>query len=302
METPVITIVRDDGLGDLNPRLAIDGARWVLRQGGLENFDSTPYTLSTQDYAQYDGAYLMGERSGTQDRSISAIGFGDVAALREEAERFFIPGREYEVHVEAEGRSRFFRGRQYALSLATDSLRRAQLLDWTCLALDPWFMSEDEKRFDIAEAAGARGFPFMSASAASTGGGFPVIAGFVVGVVANEIRMVNGGDSTAYPRFDVTATGEVVNPSVSVVDSAGAVVSTVGFDMTMEAGDELVIDFSARPTSVELNGENALHLTTPESTLSAGIDVGDFSLVWSAESGDASLHIRPSIRERYSTI
>lgn len=303
MEAPRIEIVRLDGAAARDPRFVIDGGRWRLRYGGLENFDATPYEVSTQDYAQYDGAYLMGERSGTQDRTVMAVGIGDIAALRSEAERFFIPRRAYEVHVVAEGRERYFTGRQYALSLAVDNARGAQLLDWTVLALDPWFMGEDEHRFDIAEARGRRGFPFLSFTAPAATGDHPGhVGGYIVGTLEKTVILENGGDSTAYPRFDITATGEVVNPSVSVVDASGAVVSRVGFELTMRAGDSLVVDFSTRPTSVELNGENALNLTTPDSTLSAGIDVGEFSLTWDADSGDAALHILPSIRERYSTI
>lgn len=313
MKEPRITIIRDDGMGDLNPSFAIDRTTWRLERDGLEGFDGVPYTVSVQDYAQYDGAYLMSERSGTRDRTIQAVALGDIAALRAQAESFFIPRREYEVHVEAAGRQRWFRARQYAFSLSVDNLRRIQRLTWTCLALDPMLLSEDEKRFDLAEASGYRGFPFLSftgaeapvpeANAAWASSGQAVhIAGFVVGVLSNEIPMVNGGDAPAYPRFDITATGDVVNPSIEIVDSRGTVVSRFGVRLTLRAGETLVVDFSARPTTVELNGENALNRVTAGSTLATGIDVGSFAVRWAADSGDASLHIEPTIRERYTTI
>ena len=302
MECPRITIVRDDGKGDRNPKLEVDGSRWVLLNGGLEGFDGVRYTLSTQDYAQYDGAYLMSERSGTVDRTIDMLGFGDVAELRTEAERFFISGREYEVHVEAEGRARWFRARQYALSVATDSMRGGQLVTWTCLALDPMLMSEDEKRFDPVEAVGHRGFPFISLMRPGSAEDPRAIPGFVVGVRRKAIEMVNGGDATAYPVFEMRAYGDVVNPSVSISDSTGAEVARFALELTMHEGDVVVADFSARPTVIELNGQSVINLTTPDSTLSAGIDVGDFTLTWAADSGDAALSIKPTIRERYTTI
>lgn len=314
MREPKITIVRDDGLGDMNPRFVIDRTSWRLERDGLEGFDGVPYTVSVQDYAQYDGAYLLSERSGTQDRTIQAVALGDIAKLRAQAESFFIPRREYEVHVEAAGRRRWFRARQYAFSLSVDNLRRIQRLTWTCLALDPMLLSEDERRFDLAEAAGYRGFPFLSftgaeaprpeanAARAASGGQAVHIAGFIVGVLSNEIAMENGGDAPAYPRFDITATGDVVNPSIAIVDSRGTVVSRFGVKLTLHAGDSLVVDFSTRPTTVELNGENALNRVTANSTLATGIEVGSFSVRWAADSGDASLHIEPTIRERYTTI
>lgn len=311
MREPVITIVRLDGLGEQNPRFRVGEGRWHLERDGLEGFDGVPHEVSTQDYAQYDGAYLMGERSGTVDRTIACAAIGDVAELRAEAEAFFVPGHEYEVHVSAEGRGRYFTGRQYAFSLTVDNRRRAQRLSWTCLSLDPMLLGEDDKRFDIAEAEGRRGFPFVSCveryapepEAARRAAGEPAhVMGYVVGVLSQEIRMENRGDAVAYPRFEISATGEVVRPSLSILDATGEVVSTFGVDVTMRAGDLLVVDFSARPTTVELNGENALNRVTSGSTLATGIGIGTFRLRWSAERGDASLHIEPTIRERYVTI
>lgn len=321
MREPVITIVRQDGRGSDNPRFAIDGHTWRLERDGLENFDGMEHTVSTGEYAQYDGDYLLSERSPSIDRTIQAAAVGDIAALRSQAERFFVPGREYEVHVEAEGRRRFSRGRQYAFRLTVDNRRRVQRLTWTFLALDPMWLSEEENRFDIAEAIPMLAFPYVSfaravgpvpqARVASLAGGVPNeggvdpechMAGFVVGKVQRKINLSNDGDAVCYPRFDVSATGSVRNPLITVSDETGSVVCSIGVEVELDAGDELVIDFSSRPTTVELNGENVSHLVTSGSTLAAGVDIGDYVVEWSAESGDAAIQIRPSIRERYTTI
>lgn len=320
----VIRVVRDDGLGDLNPSFLIDQVRWRVPSDGLDGFGGVAYEVSSQPYAQYDGSYMLSERVPERDRTITAHAWFDAAEARAEAERFFIPRRSYEVHVTYMGRTRYFVGRQYALDLSTGNVWGRLELTWTCLALDPMWLSEDEKRFDIAEAAGVFGFPFMSLEepweletqgdegepVAGPAGAEPeaeeaidyLIGGFVVGVLSDQILMDNGGAVTAYPRFDVSATDDVVNPRLTVTDSSGATVCEVGLDLTLHDGDELTVDFSTRPTRVELNGENVSHLVTSGSTLAAGIEVGEFSLGWSAESGDAALSVRPSIRERYLSI
>lgn len=321
MREPVITIVRQDGRGADNPRFSIDGLTWRLERDGLENFDGMEHTVSTGEYAQYDGDYLLSERSPSIDRTIQAAAVGDIAALRSQAERFFVPGREYEVHVEAEGRRRFSRGRQYAFRLTVDNRRRVQRLTWTFLALDPMWLSESENRFDIAEAVPMLSFPFVSFAravgpvpqtrAAALAGEVPNeggidpechMAGLVVGKVQRRIYLTNDGDAVCYPRFDISATGAVVNPLVTVVDGGGSVACSIGVEVELGAGDELVIDFSSRPTTVELNGQNVSHLVTSGSTLAAGVDIGDYVVEWSAQSGDAAIQIRPSIRERYTTI
>lgn len=307
MREPLITIVRLDGLGDGDPRFVIGSGAWHLERDGLEGFDGVPYSLSTQDYAQYDGAYLIGERVGTVDRTIAAAAIGDVAGLREEAERFFIPGREYEVHVVAEGRSRYLVGRQYAFSLTVDNRVHAQRLSWTVLSLDPMLLSEDAHDFDVAEAERRRGFPFCSPvdrrGVESGSGSAPAhVAGFVTGVLSKRIAMTNRGDATAYPRFDIRATSLVLNPSVSILDRSGSEVTRFAVNLAMREGDVLVVDFSTRPTTVELNGSNVLSKVAAGSTLATGIGVGDFFVTWSADMGDASLHIVPTIRERFVTI
>lgn len=308
-----ITVVRDDGLGESNPRFAFGKRPWLVVYEGLENFEGVDHEVSTSDYAQYDGSRLVSERSPSRDRTISAVGIGDPELLRAQAESFFIPRREYEVHVEAGGRRRFCRGRHYAFALRVDNMTGAQLLDWTFLALDPCWLSEDSKTFDIAEAKGKFGFPFVShlarvapqpesEAAALSEYVEKHVKGFVAGVLSPRIEMSNEGGFTAYPVFSIRATGEVVNPAVTVEDSAGVTVCEVGFALTMQAGDELVVDFSARPTAITKNGANASQLITPGSTLAAGIEVGDFTLTWSADSGDAALSVVPTIRERYATI
>lgn len=318
----LIEIVRDDGLGDLNPRFVIDQDRWRVPSDGLEGFGGVAYEVSSQEYAQYDGSYLLSERVPERDRTITAHAWFDAAEARAEAERFFIPRRGYEVHVTYMGRRRYFVGRQYALDLSTGNVWGRLELTWTCLALDPMWLSEDEKRFDVAEATPRFGFPFVSFTERTSpepegdpGGEGPGpayarageppegnVEGFVVGVISNVIAMDNGGAVTAYPRFDISAEGDVVDPEVTITDASGAVVCVIGLDATLHDGDELVVDFSKRPTTVELNGENVSHLVTAGSTLAAGIEVGDFSLGWSAETGDAALSVRPSIRERYLSV
>ena len=310
----VIAIVRDDGLGELNPRFLIDQGRWRVPSDGLEGFGGVAYEVSTQPYAQYDGSYLLSERVPEADRTITAHAWFDPREARAEAEGFFIPRRKYEVHVTYMGRTRYFVGRQYALDLSTGNVWGRLELTWTCLALDPMWLSEDEKRFDIAEASGGFGFPFMSLeepwelgaqTEAAEGDDEAIdylIGGFVVGVLSDTIAMDNGGSVTAYPRFDLSATDDVVRPKITVTDATGSTVCEIGLDLTLHDGDSLTVDFSSRPTTVELNGENVSHLVTSGSTLAAGIEVGDFSIGWSAESGDAALSVRPSIRERYLSI
>lgn len=314
MREPSVTIERDDGLGALNPVFAIDGKPWRLVRDGLDGFDGMRSEVSSSSYAQYDGAMVTASRFDPIDRSIRFAAPGDPDDLRKSVRSFFRPRAEYIVHVEAGAVPLIARGVYYDLSIATDNLTRAQTAEFTVLCSEqPMLMSEDEKRFDIAEAVGHFGFPFRSFKAArwtrsvstesrASGTEQNHIRGMVCGLRSSRIEMVNGGDADAYPRFDVYASGNVVDPLVTVEDASGEEVCRFGVKLTMRAGDVLTVDFSARPTAMVLNGKNVSHLATPDSTLAAGIRVGRFVVGWSAKSSDAALSIKPSIRERYTAI
>lgn len=321
MRAPSIIIERLDGLGVANPRFAFDLHPWGVLKDGLENFDGVEHVVEYQSHAERDGGVLVSERSDPMDRTISAAAKGDIGALRRQAEAFFIPRREYRVHVEAERKRVFCDGRQYAFRLTVDKRLQVQLLTWTVLCLDPMWQSEDEKSFDLAEAKGCFGFPFLSfaagkytvpegdepqpgpsARAADPASEPDHIAGFVAGIIENVIEMVNAGDARAYPVFTISASDAVAKPSVKVEDAAGAVVLDLSFDLSLKAGDVLVADFSAAPTSFTLNGEDVSAYVSFGSTVYGSIDVGTFTVTWSADSGDAAMSIVPTIHEQSVTI
>ena len=308
----VIRIVRDDGKGDANPEFVIDGYRWRIPSDGLEGFGGVGYDVSTQAYAQYDGSALLAERVPEMDRTITAVSNYDARQAREDATAFFIPRRTYEVHCSYMGRERYFTGRQYKCDVSTGNIHRAVTLTWTCLCLEPMWLGEEERRGNLSKARPKFGFPFLSwarrvapepvADRLNTSNPDERhVAGFCTGVISRTITMSNDGAAIAYPRFVVTATDAVANPRIKVLDAGGETVLDLGIEITMKRGDVLVCDYSRRPTEISLNGANVSHKVMPGCTLAAGIDLGTFSLAWSADSGDAALNIEPYIRERYTT-
>ena len=309
-----IEIERDDNLGENNPKLVADGRRWRVEVGGLENFGGLSYEVSTQPYAQYEGSRVMRERTPEQDRTMVLTARFDPAEARDEAMAFFIPHRTYTVRCSVLGRTRHFVGVQYALSVDLGSLALPTRVTWTCLSAQPFWLSEDEHGYDIAEAQGRRGFPFVSLvdrvpppqpsiNEVNEAESQPYhVEGFVVGVISHATRLVNAGHVPTYPRFVITASGNVTNPHIQVDDASGKTAMDVTVLVDMVEGDVLVIDFESRPTAIELNGNNISHLVKPGGTLAASIGVGAYDVSWSAEAGDVSMQVVPSIRERYTGV
>lgn len=319
----VIEVVRDDGLGERNPRFDFGGWRWRIPSDGLEGFDGVDYEVGYTEYAQYDGAALGGERVPPAVRSIEAEPSFDPAEARAEAESFFIPRRSYELHVSYMGRRRYCTGRQSGFSISAGNTWRRPALTWEVTCLDPMLYEESERSFDIAQARPCFGFPFLSFAAgkytvpegddpqpapgpapraAAPGAEPDHIAGFVTGVVSNRIRMENSGGTEAYPRFEVSASGPVSNPGIAIVGPDGEDLYSVGMALSMGAGDSLVLDFSTRPTTVTLNGANATHLVSAGSDLVLSVPVGEYFLELRADSGDAALSVEPAIREAHTAI
>ena len=257
----------------------------------------------------------MRERTPEQDRTLVLSARFDAGEARDEAMGFFIPHRTYTVRCTALGRTRHFIGVQYALAVDLGSLSLPTRVTWTCLCSQPFWLSEDEHGYDIAEAQGRRGFPFVSltnrvappaptinSKTSEIAATAYHVAGFVVGVISHATRLVNAGHVPTYPRFVVTATGNVKNPHIKVVDALGADAMDVTVLVDMTEGDVLILDFESRPTAIELNSSNVSHLVKPGSTLAASIGVGTYDVEWSAESGDVSMQVVPSIRERYTGV
>ena len=310
MSNLIIEVVRDDGVGEENPVFTADGKRWRVLVGGLENFGGVSYEVSTQPYAQYDGSLVKRERTPEQDRTMVFVALFDPEEARDEAMSFFIPRREYTVRCTAFGRTRHFKGRQYAFDVELGGVYEPTRATWTCLSSQPFWLSEEEHSYDIARADGRRGFPFISwvdrvspvSVARISDGEEKHVKGFVVGTISHITSLTNGGHTPCYPKFTVTASDEVVNPEIKVIDSAGNTAMDVTVLVTMQTYDELIIDFESLPTEITLNGENVSHLVKPGSTLAASIGVGRYDVEWSADSGDAALHVIPSIRERFTGI
>lgn len=321
MRNVTVRIVRDDGLGDSNPSFLLGSGRWHIEKGGLEGYDGLDSEVSSDAYAVYDGSYLLGERSGNKDRTITAFYTGPQQEGRSEAESFFRAGYRYDVHVDTGQVRRWFSCRQCAMALPISPDSGFQQLMWTCIALDPYFLSEDSRSFNMAEAKRKFGFPYCSfaqrwaptpeatnEAAADTVYGKNGVAqpahikGMVFGVISRNIAMDIGGNAPTFPRFDIKATGDVTTPQVTVKDAAGATVCSFGLAVTMKAGDVLVVDFATHPTTFQLNGADVSQRATAGSTLTCALNPGRSHVSWSAAGGDASMGLVPTIRDRFSTV
>lgn len=291
MEQVILHIVRDDGL-----EFDIDNRVWMIPNDGLENWANLPHSVSVQENASYDGGVVTNRRIGSVDRSVHAelASPDDNARMRMEAIRFFSPKHTYEAHLTYQGRTLWCEGEQYAFKCDTGNIYQPVTFDWTILCPMPYLLSEDDFGKDVALIKGKFGFPYHSVVQSTPEGVYK--RGFVMGVYAFDrvVDITNDGDVTTYPRVVISASGTVENPRISIGQKF---VRYVG---TLQANDQLVIDFEQRPPRVTLNGKNAMHKVDRASSFTSfQIDVGDTTFEYDADSGENVMSVSLYYRKRY---
>lgn len=291
MEQVTLRIVRDDGL-----EFDIDNRVWMIPNDGLENWANLPHSVSVQENASYDGGVVTNRRVGSVDRSVRAelANPADNARMRMEAIRFFNPKHTYEAHLTYQGRTLWCAGEQYAFKCDTGNVYQPVTFDWTILCPMPYLLSEDDFGKDVALINGKFGFPYHSVVQSTPSGVYK--RGFVMGVYAFDrvVDITNDGDVTTYPRVVISASGTVENPRISIGQKF---VRYVG---TLQANDQLAIDFEQRPPRVTLNGRNAMNKVDRASSFtSLQIDVGDTTFEYDADSGENVMSVSLYYRKRY---
>lgn len=291
MKQVTLRIVRDDGL-----EFDIDNRTWMIPSDGLENWANLPHTVSVQENASYDGGVVTNRRIGSVDRSVRAelADPADNAHMRMEAIRFFSPKHTYEAHLTYQGRTLWCAGEQYAFKCDTGNVYQPVAFDWTILCPMPYLLSEDDFGKDVALIKGKFGFPYHSVVQSTQEGVYK--RGFVMGVYAFDkvVDITNDGDVTTYPRVVISASGTVENPRISIGQKF---VRYVG---TLQANDQLVIDFEQRPPRVTLNGQNAMNKVDRASSFTSfQIDVGDTTFEYDADSGENVMSVSLYYRKRY---
>lgn len=295
MQPVYLRIVRDDGR-----EFAIDNERWLIPNDGLENWAELPYSVSTEENAQYDGGVVTNRRVSVVDRSVTAelADWRENAKARAEAISFFSPKHEYEAHLTYQGRTRWCGGVQYAFKCSVGNVYEPCSFTWTILCPQPFLLSEDDYGKDIAAVEPKFGFSFMSAlDRVGTSSELAHQQGFQTGVsvFGDEVNVSNDGDVETWPRVEIRASGTVRNPSI--VRDGEFFVQLVG---ELEDGDVLVFDFEERPPKVTVNGENAMNLVYRFSTFTEmKFEVGDNLFSFTADEGENVMSVSLYYRKRY---
>lgn len=238
------------------------GAGWRIAYEGMQDWLELPIEITTSPNVLSDGSSVVGKRVSECERTASCFySGGDLAGERLKVLSFFNPKRTYAAHVTYYGTTRWAPGELSAVECAITREGRALELVFTLLCPDPYMRSESGNESYLTDAAPMLGWPFVSHFRAPLPNGEKKPVGFLAS------KLIFDGENTIYNNGDVETTytirceceGEIQNPTFT---KDGRFVRMLG---TYNAGDVIVIDFTAAPPSVTLNGNNAIQAASRDS-------------------------------------
>ena len=257
-----IRIVRSDG-AELTAGGGYEGG-WTVSWEGLRDFNSLPISLSTSANVLTDGSTLISKRVDECERTASIFYKGprDPASVRDECLSFFNPKHSFAVHVTHMGRTRWCEGELADVKCEILADRFPCQATFTILCLDPYMRSEDGGDYSLTSSDHMFGFPFVSHMRKPLPDGTKKPVGFLASrMIYDGLNTVyNSGDVPTSYRVQVTASGDLINPTFT---KDGKFVKYVG---TLHDGDVYVIDFEGAPPTVTLNGRNVISGCTRDST------------------------------------
>lgn len=288
-------VVRDDG-----QEMSFGDNEWRIPNDGLENWATLPLEVSSTEIPSYDGGIITESRVKSQDRSITAVCRDKKMDFwRSYALKFFLPGRDYEVHLTYKGRTRWAKGKLIGFKASEWNIYKPVEIVFTILCPNPYLQSEGNFGKDIAQVSPRFGFPFMSFLPVSEGS----VAGFNKGFIVSkyefdqEVNINNDGDVPSGIRAVVRAQGKVTNPRLDI--GAGY----IRILQTMQQGDELTLDATSRPPAVKLNGSNAMHLVDRESSiLNMMVGVGETTISYDADDGYQNMSVAVYFNKQYTGV
>lgn len=231
--------------GDAMLTIAPDSPLRLLA-GGLYGFDSTDFDVETGSYADDNGGYIKRRRFAEREICIKFEITENDRIWRRQIVSLVNPRKDCMISVERDGVKR----RISAVPIGRVTFEQENFWDITAVTLrflapDPFLMAEKAQVLEFVEKRPLLTFPMNFYPKGMMTAGYTIHTD--CGTAENE------GDAACGVIVTIRARGgSVVNPRVSCGDRFVRAV------VTLDDGDELVIDTRKRKKGIYLNGENRL--------------------------------------------
>lgn len=255
-----------------------------------DGFDPPDASLAFTDGAGLDGSIFNSAKLENRTISITLAVNAPVEQNRLLLYRFFQPKQKVRFRYVTESRDVYCDG--YIQSAPVDFYAKKEIFQVTAICPNPYLIAHDDSVTDFSNVEPLFEFPFDIESA-----GVP----FSELHTLQEQTVVNNGDMETGALIELHAIGEVVNPSVSYVDTG----EIIGVNYTLYAGDSLYINTREKQKGIELerNGSRIglIGYMTAASTFFQ-LRAGESSLIVGADSGVDNLIVTVTIEGHFAGV
>lgn len=270
------------------------GKEWSFQRGkGLSDFSSFNGEITATENYMRDGAITKKIRLNAKDRTINLVHIypEDAEKSRVLFKQYFRYGEKYKMYITYMGHQLWQECILYKMQLSEDTqIDNLMKATMTFRFDSPYWLSVDNFGKNIASVIGRFGFPWYVEKKK------PIPVGYFE--FDKNTHLLNDGDNISYPKVYIKTKGSTVkNPTIHLNDGF------VRLNRDLKATEELIMDFSATPPTIRINGNNVFGYCDRLSNFDEMyLKKGDNVVSFAATSGSDELEIYIEFYKMYTVV
>lgn len=267
---------------------------------GIEGLNPPNALIRTSTVAGMDGSKFASSKLEERNVVITVKINGDVEQNRLKLYRYFRTKHYCKMYYKNNSRDVYIEG--YVETIENDLFQQGQTMQISVICPDPYFNSIDEIVNDISKVLGAFEFPFaFGADGVIDPTDTDPAIEFSTYDDDRMVNIHNGGESVVGLTIEMSAIGDVVNPTIYNVDTR----ESFGLNLTIMAGDVVRINTNSGQKSVTLTRDgvttNQINKVLRQSVWLT-LAMGDNQFTYTATTGLESLFVVFTHRTRYEAV
>lgn len=267
---------------------------------GIEGLNPPNALIRTSTVAGMDGSKFASSKLEERNVVITVKINGDVEQNRLKLYRYFRTKHYCKMYYKNTSRDVYIEG--YVETIENDLFQQGQTMQISVICPDPYFNSIDEIVNDISKVLGAFEFPFaFGADGVIDPTDTDPAIEFSTYDDDRMVNIHNGGESVVGLTIEMSAIGDVVNPTIYNVDTR----ESFGLNLTIMEGDVVRINTNSGQKSVTLTRDgvttNQINKVLRQSVWLT-LAMGDNQFTYTATTGLESLFVVFTHRTRYEAV
>lgn len=262
----------------------------LFKLTNADNLTMVSADLATSTVPGMDGDIVNNVQASPRDIVLDLSIENEVETAKRAILKVIKAKQDCTLRMEQDGREQVISGKVQSIELPR--FTNLAIMQVTIHCAQPWWEDASETATEISEAINLHYFTDYDGDMLA----FPE-EGIPFGEYDTNRTKVfdNDGDAEVALRISITALGEVTNPRIY-----NSKAQFIGVDLTMQAGDEVVITTGKGNKTVTLNGENRISALARGSTWLT-LPTGEEELTIDSDDGtEGNMYFTVTYRRRYA--